>query len=86
MEPNAFVAEVYRRMSQRHHADRPKPSFAEFQYDSRVSLAVEEYAGVPRKFCEGQTSLHFLAGKLRADNPVSLLRAEPGERKPVLEL
>jgi 2-polyprenyl-3-methyl-5-hydroxy-6-metoxy-1,4-benzoquinol methylase len=44
MEPNAFVAEVYRRMSLRHQAERPKPSFAEMQNDSRVLLAVAEYA------------------------------------------
>jgi 2-polyprenyl-3-methyl-5-hydroxy-6-metoxy-1,4-benzoquinol methylase len=44
MEPNAFVAEVYRRMSLRHHAERPKPSFAEIQNDSRVLLAISEYA------------------------------------------
>jgi 2-polyprenyl-3-methyl-5-hydroxy-6-metoxy-1,4-benzoquinol methylase len=44
MEPNAFVAEVYRRMSLRHHAERPKPSFAKIQNDSRVLLAISEYA------------------------------------------
>ena len=43
MEPNAFVAEVYRRMSVRHQAERPKPSFAEIQNDSRVLLAMAEY-------------------------------------------
>ncbi len=44
MEPNAFVAEVYRRMSLRHAAERPKPSFAETQNDSRILLAMAEYA------------------------------------------
>ncbi len=44
MEPNAFVAEVYRRMSVRHVAERPKPSFAEIQNNSRVLLAMAEYA------------------------------------------
>lgn len=44
MDPNAFVAEVYRRMSLRHHADRPKPTYAEIEHDSRVLLAVFEYA------------------------------------------
>jgi 2-polyprenyl-3-methyl-5-hydroxy-6-metoxy-1,4-benzoquinol methylase len=44
MEPNAFVAEVYRRMSLRHRAERLKPSFAEIQNDSRVLLALAEYA------------------------------------------
>jgi 2-polyprenyl-3-methyl-5-hydroxy-6-metoxy-1,4-benzoquinol methylase len=43
MEPNAFVAEVYRRMSLRHQAERPKPTFAEIQNDSRVLLAEAEY-------------------------------------------
>ena len=43
MEPNAFVAEVYRRMSLRHRAERPNPSFAEIQNDSQVLLAVAEY-------------------------------------------
>jgi 2-polyprenyl-3-methyl-5-hydroxy-6-metoxy-1,4-benzoquinol methylase len=43
MEPNAFVAEVYRRMSLRHQAERHKPSFAEIQNDSRVLLAIAEY-------------------------------------------
>ncbi len=44
MEPNAFVAEVYRRMSLRHSSERPKPTFAEIQNDARVLLAVSEYA------------------------------------------
>jgi 2-polyprenyl-3-methyl-5-hydroxy-6-metoxy-1,4-benzoquinol methylase len=44
MEPNAFVAEVYRRMSLRHATARPKPSFAEIQNDPRVLLAAAEYA------------------------------------------
>lgn len=44
MEPNAFVAEVYRRMSLRHQAERPRPAFAEIENDSRVLLAVSEYS------------------------------------------
>ena len=44
MEPNAFVAEVYRRMSLRHHAERPQPTFAQIENDSRVLLAMSEYA------------------------------------------
>jgi 2-polyprenyl-3-methyl-5-hydroxy-6-metoxy-1,4-benzoquinol methylase len=44
MEPNAFVAEVYRRMSLRHEAEQPKPTFAEIQNDSQVLLAMAEYA------------------------------------------
>jgi 2-polyprenyl-3-methyl-5-hydroxy-6-metoxy-1,4-benzoquinol methylase len=43
MEPNAFVAEVYRRMSLRHQVERPKPTFAEMENDPRVLLAVTEY-------------------------------------------
>jgi 2-polyprenyl-3-methyl-5-hydroxy-6-metoxy-1,4-benzoquinol methylase len=43
VEPNAFVAEVYRRMSLRHQAARAKPAFAEIEHDSRVLLAVSEY-------------------------------------------
>ena len=43
MEPNAFVSEVYRRMSLRHRAERSNPSFAEIQNDSQVLLAVAEY-------------------------------------------
>jgi 2-polyprenyl-3-methyl-5-hydroxy-6-metoxy-1,4-benzoquinol methylase len=43
MEPNAFVAEVYRRMSLRHSFERPKPTFADVQKDSRVLLAAAEY-------------------------------------------
>ncbi len=44
MEPNAFVAEVYRRMSLRHQAERSKPSFEEIRNDARVLLAKAEYA------------------------------------------
>jgi len=43
MEPNEFVAEVYRRMSLRHRAERAKPTFAEVENDPRVLLAVSEY-------------------------------------------
>jgi 2-polyprenyl-3-methyl-5-hydroxy-6-metoxy-1,4-benzoquinol methylase len=43
MEPNQFVAEVYRRMSLRDAAHRATPSFAEIANDSRVLLAVSEY-------------------------------------------
>ena len=43
MEPNAFVAEVYRRMAQRHRAERERPTFMQIQSDPRVTLAVAEY-------------------------------------------
>jgi 2-polyprenyl-3-methyl-5-hydroxy-6-metoxy-1,4-benzoquinol methylase len=46
MEPNAFVAEVYRRMSARHLAEYPKPSFAQFQNDPQVLLAIAQCAGL----------------------------------------
>jgi len=46
MEPNAFVAEVYRRMSLRHAAERRKPSFAEIQNDPRTLVAMVEYASL----------------------------------------
>lgn len=44
MEPNAFVAEVYRRMMLRHQAELPKPDFQKIQNDPRVLLAKAEYA------------------------------------------
>ena len=44
MEPNAFVAEVYRRMSLRHQDERPKPSLAQIENDTQVMQAVSEYA------------------------------------------
>ena len=46
MEPNAFVAELYRRMSLRHQVGRPKPAFAQMQNDPRVLLAASEYGPV----------------------------------------
>lgn len=46
MEPNAFVAEVYRRMSLRHKSEQPHPSYAEVQHDPRVLIAKEEYSAV----------------------------------------
>jgi len=46
MEPNAFVAEVYRRMSLRHKTEQKRPCYAEIENDSRVLLAKEEYAQV----------------------------------------
>ncbi len=43
MEPNAFVAEVYRRMSLRQRRDQANPSYSEIMNDRRVLLAVDEY-------------------------------------------
>jgi 2-polyprenyl-3-methyl-5-hydroxy-6-metoxy-1,4-benzoquinol methylase len=44
MDPNAFVAEVYRRMSLRHRAERRNLSYAEASADGRVLQAAFEYA------------------------------------------
>lgn len=46
MDPHAFVAEVYRRMSLRHRADRRAPSWQEVKDDSRVLQAVHELRGL----------------------------------------
>jgi 2-polyprenyl-3-methyl-5-hydroxy-6-metoxy-1,4-benzoquinol methylase len=43
MDPNDFVAEVYRRMALRHHVEQPKPTFAEIERDARVLRAIAEY-------------------------------------------
>jgi 2-polyprenyl-3-methyl-5-hydroxy-6-metoxy-1,4-benzoquinol methylase len=43
MDPNEFVAEVYRRMSLRHYRERPKLAFSEVAKDERVLLAATEY-------------------------------------------
>jgi hypothetical protein len=42
VDPHEFVAEVYRRMSLRHRAERPAPSWAQVKDDSRVLQAVRE--------------------------------------------
>jgi 2-polyprenyl-3-methyl-5-hydroxy-6-metoxy-1,4-benzoquinol methylase len=44
MDPNTFVAEVYRRMSLRHRAERRRPSFVEMKDDRQVLQAALEYA------------------------------------------
>ena len=44
MDPHAFVAEVYRRMSLRHEADRRAPSWDEARIDARVLQSVHETA------------------------------------------
>jgi 2-polyprenyl-3-methyl-5-hydroxy-6-metoxy-1,4-benzoquinol methylase len=44
MEPNAFVAEVYRRMSLRHSTQQPKPTLAEIQSEPHVLQTVSQYA------------------------------------------
>jgi 2-polyprenyl-3-methyl-5-hydroxy-6-metoxy-1,4-benzoquinol methylase len=46
VEPNSFVAEVYRRMSLRHRHEFPKPSFDQIVNDPRVLLAISEYETV----------------------------------------
>jgi 2-polyprenyl-3-methyl-5-hydroxy-6-metoxy-1,4-benzoquinol methylase len=42
VDPHAFVAEVYRRMSLRHRAERRSPSWAEVKDYPRVSQAINE--------------------------------------------
>lgn len=42
MDPHAFVAEVYRRMSLRHRAERRAPSWDEVRSDPRVLQAAQE--------------------------------------------
>ena len=42
MEPNAFVKEVYRRMSLRHATDHPHPSWAEMKGQSQVLQSMHE--------------------------------------------
>ena len=44
MEPQAFIAEVYRRMSLRHGSERREVSYADVCNDPRVQQAVYEYA------------------------------------------
>ena len=44
MEPNAFVAEVYRRMSLRHRAAKRELTYAEAREEKRVLQAAYEYA------------------------------------------
>lgn len=46
MEPNAFIAEVYRRMAARHAAAGPKPSFAEVENDPQVLLCEGQYSAL----------------------------------------
>jgi 2-polyprenyl-3-methyl-5-hydroxy-6-metoxy-1,4-benzoquinol methylase len=55
MEPNAFIAEVYRRMSLRHRLEQPKPSFTDIKNDARVLQAVFEYA--PLLPCEKRAAI-----------------------------
>lgn len=46
MDPHVFVAEVYRRMSLRHRAERRAPSWAEAKDDPQVLLAADELRGL----------------------------------------
>ena len=55
MEPNAFIAEVYRRMSLCHRLEQPKPSFTDIKNDARVLQAVFEYA--PLLPCEKSAAI-----------------------------
>lgn len=44
MDSNAFVAEVYRRMSLRHAAEKKRPKWSETETDATVMEATEQYA------------------------------------------
>jgi 2-polyprenyl-3-methyl-5-hydroxy-6-metoxy-1,4-benzoquinol methylase len=46
MDPNAFVAEVYRRMALRHAAENPRPSWDETQRNPTVAAATHHYASL----------------------------------------
>jgi len=44
MDPNVFVAEVYRRMAARHAAQKSRPNWEQTQRDSTVRAATQQYA------------------------------------------
>ena len=44
MDPNAFIAEVYRRMSLRHAAEKRRPSWSETENDVVVAASTHHYA------------------------------------------
>ena len=44
MEPNAFIAEVYRRMAQRHAGERSHPKWSEAEKDPLVIASAKHYA------------------------------------------
>jgi 2-polyprenyl-3-methyl-5-hydroxy-6-metoxy-1,4-benzoquinol methylase len=44
MDSNAFIAEVYRRMSARHAAEKRRPNWSETEKDVTVRTAVQQYA------------------------------------------
>jgi len=44
MEPHAFIAEVYRRMAQRHATEKRRPTWSETETDPVVMEAVQQYA------------------------------------------
>jgi 2-polyprenyl-3-methyl-5-hydroxy-6-metoxy-1,4-benzoquinol methylase len=44
MEPNAFIAEVYRRMAERYEGKRPEPSWRETENNQMVVASVRQYA------------------------------------------
>jgi len=46
MEPNAFIKEVYSRMSQRHSAEQPSPAWEEFKKDAKVIQSCHQYKSV----------------------------------------
>lgn len=46
MEPNAFIAEFYRRMSIRHAAVEPRPNWLEMKGSPLVKAAMHQYASI----------------------------------------
>ena len=63
MEPNAFVAEVYRRMSLRHPVDRTKPTFSDMERDPQVKLAANWYKEIlPPEKCSPILDIGFGGG------------------------
>ena len=46
MEPHAFVAEVYRRMSERHRPERRAPTWDQIKNEPAVLQAMEDYRGL----------------------------------------
>jgi hypothetical protein len=47
MEPQAFIAEAYHRMAQRHATDAPHPNWSEMEKDGTVRAAASQYAPYP---------------------------------------
>jgi 2-polyprenyl-3-methyl-5-hydroxy-6-metoxy-1,4-benzoquinol methylase len=44
LDPNAFIAEVYRRMAERYASEKPRPNWSEAENDAMVRAAAYQYA------------------------------------------